>query len=189
MTACPPDSARSHDPVHRLLDDVFELEGFAADLVFGDGEDLVLGRLEQLLGGELVGITVADDLGRAFDQLAVGRFFLDDVGVVPGVGGGRNALDDLGEDFMTADLIELIALLQLLGEGDGVDRLAGIVEVANGGVDHLVRIAVEVAGAQEDHDVMKGLVVEQNAAQNASLGFEVLGWKAVAGGGGTGHRQ
>ena len=175
VTACPPDSARIIDPIHRLLDDILELEGFAADLVLGDGEDLVLGRLEQLLGGELVGITVADDLGRAFDQLAVGRFFLDDVGVVLGVGGGGNAFDDLGEDVVTADLLELIALLQLFGEGDGVDRLAGVVEVSNGRVDHLMGIAVEVFGAQEDDDVVEGLVVEQDAAQDAPLGFEVLG--------------
>ena len=101
------------------------VERFAADLVLGDAEDLVLGRFEQLLGGELVGITVADDLGGAFDQLAVGRLFLDDVGVVLGVGRGRDALDDLGQDVVTADLIELIALLELFGQGDGVDRLAG----------------------------------------------------------------
>ena len=150
VTACPPESARMRDPVHRLLDDVLELEGFAPDLVLGDAEDLLLGRFEQLLGGELVGIAVADDLGGALDQLAVGRFFLDDVGVVLGVGRVRDAVDDLGQDLVAADLVELIAHLQLLGKGDGVDRLARVVKVADGGVDHLVRIAVEVRGAQED---------------------------------------
>ena len=90
---------------------------------------------------------------------------------------------------MTADLLELIALLQFLGQGDGVDRPAGIVEVADGRVDHLVRIAVEVVGAKEHHNIMQGLVVEQDAAEHAALGFEVLGGQAIAGRGGAVHYQ
>ncbi len=138
-----------HDEVHRVLDDVLEREGFAADLVLGDAVDLVLGGFEELLGGELVRITVADDLGGAFNQLAVGRFFLDDAGVVDGVGGGGDALDDFGQDFVTADGVELLAFLELFGEGDGVDGLVGIIKVSNCGEDELVGIAVEVIGRKK----------------------------------------
>ena len=81
---------------------------------------------------------------------------------------------------MTADRVELAALLELFGEGDGVDRLAAIVKVSDGRVDDLMRIAVEVFGAQEHHDVVKWLVVEQNAAESAPLGFEILGRKTIA---------
>ena len=50
------------DPVHRLVDNVLELEGVAPGLVLGDAEDLPLGRFQQLLGGEEVRVAFAKDL-------------------------------------------------------------------------------------------------------------------------------
>ena len=105
--------------------------------------------LEELLGGEEVGVAVADDVGRALDELAADRLLADDLGVVLGVGRVGDAVGDLQEHLVAADLLVLIAAGQLVGERHGVDGLAQVVEVADGPVDDLVRVAVEVLDAEE----------------------------------------
>src|SRR5208337_1653740 len=105
-----------------------ELEGFAADLVLGDAENGALGRVEQLLCGELIRITVADDFGCALDQLPIDRLFLDDSRVVLSIGGMRDTLADLGQHVVAADLFKLIAELEFLGESDRVDSFSLVVE-------------------------------------------------------------
>ena len=132
------------DPVHRLREDVLELVRVALDLLLGDGEDLPLGRFQQLLRGELIGIAVADDLGGAVDQLAADRLLAHDLGIVLGVGRVRDAVDDLAQRLVAADLLELVAPDQLVGQRDGVDPLAQVVQVADRLVDRLVRVPIEV---------------------------------------------
>ncbi len=175
VTECPPESARSGDLVHRLLDDVLELERLAPDLVLGDAEDLPLGRFEQLLRGELIGITVANDVGGVLDQLAVGRFFLDDLGVVLGVGRvgdarlrsrpafHRRRLARIDRDECSSSARVTASIPLFLSYRSRIGR-----------IDHLVGIAIEILDPQEGDDVVQDLVVEQDAAQHALLGFDIL---------------
>ena len=88
-------------------------------------------------------------------------------------------MSDLGERLVAADLLELVAADQLVGQHDGVDPLAQVVQVADRVVDHLVRVAVEVVGRRNWHDLVQDIVVQQDAAQHAPLGLEVLRRQAV----------
>ncbi len=105
------------DLVHRLLDDFLELEDLSPDLILADVEDLPLGRFEQLVRRELIGITVTDDFRGVLDQLAVDRLLFDELGVVLGVRRVRNTVDDLLQRVVPADVLELAALVQLGGKG------------------------------------------------------------------------
>ena len=151
------------DQVHRLLEDVLDLVGLALDLVLGDREDLLLGRLEELLGGEEVRVAVADDVGRALDELAADRLLADDLGVILGVGGVRDAVGDLQEHLVAADLLVLIAAGQLVGERHRVDGLAQVVKVADGPVDRSGARRGRSLDAEELGDVVQDLVVQQDA--------------------------
>ena len=162
------------DPVHRLRHHVAQLDRLARALVLGDGEDPPLGVLEQLLGGEVVRVAVLEDLAGALDQGPADGLLADDLRVVLGVGGVRDAPEDLRDDLVAADRLELIAPDQLLGDGDRVDRLAQVVEVADRPVEDLVAVAVEVLDVEQADDVVEDVVVEQDAAQHALLGLEVL---------------
>ena len=76
--------------------------------------------------GEEVGVTFADDLGGALDQVTADRFLADELGVVPGVGGVGNAIGDLEEHLVAADLLELIAADQFVGQRHGVHALTAL---------------------------------------------------------------
>ena len=149
-------------------------------LVLGDGEDLLLCRLQKLLRGEEVGVTFADDLGGALDQLAADRFLADELGVIPGVGRVGHAIGDLEEHLVAADLLELIAAGQLVGQRHGVHALAGTVQLADCAIDDLVRVPVKIVGSQELGDLMENFVVQQDSAQQPAFGLEVL-WRQVVG--------
>jgi hypothetical protein len=90
----------------------------------------------------------------ALDQLAADRLLADDLGVVLGVGRVRHAAEDLREGLVAADRLELAAAGQLLGQGDRVDRLAQVVEVADRPVDHLMGVAIEVLDLQQRDDLV-----------------------------------
>ena len=87
-------------------------------------------------------------------------------------------LEDLADRVVAADLLELPALVQLLDERDGVDRLAEVVEVADRPVDRLMAVAVEVLDLDQGDDIVERLVVEQDAP-NAEFGLEILGREPV----------
>jgi hypothetical protein len=90
-----------------------------------------------------------------------------------------HALHDFGEGFVAADRVKLAALGEFGGEGQAIDRLAEIVEVADRPVEGLVGVAVEVVHLQFGDDVMEDLVVEQDAPEDPLLRFEVLRRKPV----------
>jgi hypothetical protein len=71
--------------------------------------------------------------------------------------------------------------LQLLEHRDHVGRLGGVDERADGGVDQLVLVAVEVAVGQQVGGPVPGQVVQQQAAQHALLGLDRVRRHAQAG--------
>ncbi len=172
------------DPIHRPGDHVLQFERVALDLVLGDGEDLALGRLQQILGGELVGISIANDLGGAVDQLTADRSLADDRGIILGVGRVRDGVDDLPECLVATDLLELIATGQFVGQGDGIDAFTLIIEVANGLVDRLMGVSVKIIDREHRDDFVQDVIVQQDASEYPLLGFQVLRRQAIADRGG-----
>ena len=95
--------------------------------------------------------------------------------VVRGVRGRGDERRELVQADAAPDVLELAALLQLVGQRDRVDRLALGVEREGGAVDLRVRLPVEVARVEDlahGPDRARG---EHHRPENRLLGFEVLG--------------
>src|SRR4051794_31327465 len=99
---------------------------------------------------------------------------MDDLGVVLGVGRGRHRLDERVQVRSAADLVDLAALGEFGGDGDGVGRLALRVDVEDRLVDRLVRGLVEVVALEDLDDVGDGVLGQQHAAQYRLLGVQIL---------------
>ena len=89
------------------------------------------------------------DLAAGPDQPAKRGRLPDDARVVGGVGGRRHERRELVNAGAAADVLELAALLELVDEGDRVDRLALRPEGERSTVDRGVALAVEVAGVED----------------------------------------
>ena len=68
-------------------------------------------------------------------EAAQRRHLAHDLRVVAGVRGRRHERRELVDPLLAADLVELAALVELVGDGDRVDRLAVLVELERGAVD------------------------------------------------------
>ena len=104
---------------------------------------------------------------------------LDDLGVILGIRGRRGLFEGLADRLVAAGLLEVSPAGQFVDQGDRVDRLAEVVEVADRPVDDLMAVAVEVLDLEQRHDVVERLVVEQEAAEDAQLGLDILGREPV----------
>jgi hypothetical protein len=64
---------------------------------------------------------------------------------------------------------------------DDVDRLALLVEVHDGGVNEAVAVHVEVVGRDDVGDFDDGVFFDQDGAEQAGFGFDILRWDAAGG--------
>ena len=150
---------------------------------FGHGVDLGLGRVDDVLDvAAALRVAELDDAGAGLDQAAQHGPLGHDLGVVAGVGGGGDGLDELVQVGLAADAAEVAALGQLVGDGDGVGGLTAAVEVEDRVVDQLVRRAVEVGASQDLDAVGDGVLGQQHAAEHGLLGVDVLRRHPLVGG-------
>ncbi len=112
---------------------------------------------------------------RGVDQAAQQRFFLHDARVVLDVGDVRHAVHQLRDVGRAADGFQFAAALQLLGERHQVDGLLRFAESDHLLVDAPVMIVEEILGLELLDGGVEGVVVEQDRAQDAALGLDVLG--------------
>ena len=101
--------------------------------LLGDRVDLRLGTVDDVVDVALaLRVPHLDDPRAGFDESAQDRSLVDDLGVVPGVGGGGNGLDELVQVRLAADPGEVAPLAQLVGDGDGVGRFPTPEQVEHG---------------------------------------------------------
>jgi hypothetical protein len=136
----------------------------------------VLRKVEQaLLGGfELV---LAVELGLGAEgavhhllahvhQLAAEPAIVDEAAVLAGVDDADHGREELRQVGGAAHLVELTGVLELGAQGDDVRELAGLHAALDGAEDAAVDRVGEVLGRQELGDLLVGLVVgEQRAEQ------------------------
>src|SRR4029453_12172589 len=87
-----------------------------------------------------------------------------------------------------ADVGQGAVAAQLLGDGDGVDGVAGAVELQHRAEYRPMGRTVEVVPAHELQDLGDGVLGEQHGAEDRLLGLDVVGWDALVGWGSAGPR-
>ena len=168
---------------HRVagIDELAELDEAGAQPVLGDLEDRPLGFVEQGVGVLLGLVRTRQDVGGRLDQPPHRRFFLDDLGVVLDVGRARHAVGEGADVGRPADFFNLVRSRQLVLDGDEIHRLAAVGERHHLLEDAAVRIAEEVLGVDDLGGLVEDLVVDENRAEHALLGLEVVRQGAIHG--------
>src|SRR5262249_12644344 len=110
-------------------------------------------------------------------EAAQRRHLPDDLRVVADVRGRRDERRDLADPLLATDLLELAVLVELVGEGDRVDRMPVLEQVEGGPVDLRVRLAVEVAAVDDVADRFDRVRREHHRPKHVLLRLQVLGWK------------
>ena len=166
--------------LHQLADVAVRVD----DTPVGDTEHPALGVVEGIV--DVVGTAVADlgDVGGDEDQATQQRGVLDDPGVGGGVGDRRRGVLQRMQRLDAARLVEQAEPGQLLGDGDRVDRFAGLRHGHGDVEDVLVARLVEVVVAQPGLDDRPERVArQQNGAEHRLLGRQVV-WRDPPTGGG-----
>ncbi len=167
------------------LDDGGDVGEALAKAVFGEGEDALLGDVDDVFGvfGVLDGLS--DGVLGDGDEAAQHGLVAHDAHVVLDGGTLGHAVNERGEVCDAADGFDLFAAVELFGEGDHVDGTAGVLQVAHAGEDAAVSVEGEVVG-REFGGLVEDEAVEQNGAENGALGFKAgrkSALEAVVGGG------
>ena len=118
------------------------------------------------------------DLVRGGQQRALLSIVADDPPVLTRVAGRRNPAGQFLDRLGPADLIELAAFAQDLGDRQVVDLPVAVVELDHGGKHGAVLLSVEVVGTQMllDQQPVQMPFIEQDRAQHGLLGLEIVRW-------------
>ena len=99
---------------------------------------------------------------------------VDRAAVILGVDDGRRLGREAGEILRDGDAAEVLVAQEGL-QGDRGRDLAGLDQARRDLVDPPVQILEEVAGLEEVGDAVKGVVVDQDRAEQGLFGLDVAG--------------
>jgi hypothetical protein len=167
------------EPVIGVVEELLELAEPGRDAPVRDLEQLGLRAVDGLL--DLGGVLVADprDLARGADEVPQDRLALDDPGVLDGMDRGRRLVRQLRQVRPAADLLEVLAALEGLGDRDKVNGLAPLEELEHRAIDRAMGLPVEVLRLEEFGDLDDRLAVDQDRAEDGLLGLETVRRQAV----------
>ena len=156
------------------MHDLIHAELRTALLIRQNLEDALLGSIQHV--GRVVGavVAVAQDLGADIGQAPLNPLVADNLGVVLRVRRVWNRLQDFDQVRGTADVLQLQAGVQFLGQRDDVGSAIRFVQPQNGREDGLVNVAVEMLRPEDISDLVDGMILKQHATENTSLCHEVL---------------
>ena len=140
-------------------------------------------QLEQALfgaGQDLVGLFLADDaavdqIARSKDDAAQDSFVFDDADVALEVRERRQAFVERDQIGDAVHRFELVLLHQLVGDGDAIDAVAALVQLAHAEEDAAMLLQAEVFGFERARDLDVKRVVHENGAQDEAFGVEIGG--------------
>ena len=116
------------DPLEALLQQRLDVAEVARDALLREVEDELLGLVDELRRLARALPAEPRDLAADADEPAQRRHLADDLRVVGDVRGRGDERRELVDADAAADVLELAALVQLVGERDRVDRLAALLE-------------------------------------------------------------
>jgi hypothetical protein len=147
-----------------------------ARVVVGDFEDAALREVDQLARRRLVGVHALLDLVGRRQEPAQHRVLAHDAGVLAQMADGGDRTREHVDHRAAADRLEVAGLLEVLGQREGVDRLALRVQVEHGLVDAPVGLPVEVLRLQAlvDDERRHHGVGQEDGAQHRLLCLEVV---------------
>ena len=140
------------------------------DILFNEGADrvkrfagLVLGNFEYGLFGKIKKfIHIAAVLEASLDNLvgfgnqaADAGLVMDDFGIMDRIDRHGGGVDQLGKEGRPPDVLQGAFLLQDIGQGDEIHRLAAGKEIRDRFEDPLVRGAVEILGRKDLQDIQQ----------------------------------
>jgi hypothetical protein len=142
----------------------------------GDVLDRVRGQVDEFGGRCLAAVDARLDLVGRVQEPAQHRAVADDPRVLAEVRHGGDGAGERVDRGAAADGVELAGLLEVLDQGQHVDRLAGAVQVDHRAVDAAVGRAVEVLRLEELLFDERGQcrVGEQHRAEHRLLSVEAL---------------
>lgn len=91
----------------------------------------------------------------------------------------RRSFKDSPNGFITADLLKLTSLGQLLREDNSVNRFGKFVEIPNCFINNLMTITIKVFNFENLDDVVQSIIIKKRGAQNALFNLNVLRREAV----------
>jgi hypothetical protein len=135
--------AQHLDALHRGPEQRLDLDEPLGAAAVVELEDLALGEVEQLghVGRALVAF--AHERGGRLDQPPPQRLLADDPAMVLHVRRGRDLVEEAAEIFLAAGAGEIPALLELVGEREGIHHRAGVVHGHHRTEQPAVALAVE----------------------------------------------
>ncbi len=140
-----------------------------------DGEDGLLGVVDDLLDHRLRLICQSGDLVSGFQQPAPGAGVLDQVAIGLGVQRGRDTVQQTGQVGRAADLVQAPLPLELFGDRQQIDRQPLVVKAGEGLVDPTIAMEVEIFRRQELGDVVVGLRIDQHRPQDGLFSLAAVG--------------
>src|SRR5579863_10279172 len=138
-----------------------------------DTEDELFGFFQCKIGVNFV-VSDSSYFAGGVNQPTQDSGTLDDAPIVLDVAAGGNLVDQRCDIAGTTNILQFVAPLQFVADGDEVCRLALLVKLHDHLIDGAVRVAIEIVGSQEISYLDNRLWVNNDTAQDAALGFYVL---------------
>ncbi len=108
------------------------------------------------------------------NESATQRLARHNAGVVLDVAARWHLVDERGDVTGSPHVGEIARALQCFAEGNEVGRRAARGQALYSGIERAVGIAVKVVGAQKGFDLSEGIGIDDEAAQHALFGEDVL---------------
>ena len=91
------------------------------------------------------------------------------------VGDARHAVGERGEIRRAAGSVQIAVAMQFFGEGDEIDGLLAFAEGNHLGENAAMLVEEEIFGLQMLDGGIEGVVIEQDGAEDGTLGVEIIG--------------
>ncbi len=156
------------DAVHRRRKNLLERPeaGPASRAGLGDLEHEAFGFVDQLRRGPAVGgKCAAADLVTCVDQRAQGRALAENLRIGAGIGGARRLVGQRGQVFEAAGVLELVTVAEVLRDRDDVAGMSILGKRGDRPENQAVILAIEVVGDDDVGDLVPGLVVQHETAE------------------------